>query len=105
MVSRSTEKLQVASGQVPRSVAIACDVSDSKSVQSMVADVLVQQGTIDVVVNCAGVMYFTLMRNLLYGQWKQTIDTNCTGTVNLCGAVLPHMLSAKTGHVVNVSSD
>merc|ERR1712203_1106932 len=52
-----------------------------------------------------GVMYFTLMKNLHYDEWEQTIDINCKGTVNACGAVLPHMLAAKTGHIVNISSD
>jgi NADP-dependent 3-hydroxy acid dehydrogenase YdfG len=50
-------------------------------------------------------MYFTLMKNQHYDEWEQTIDTNCKGVVNLCGAVLPHMLSASTGHIINISSD
>mmetsp|Transcript_78668 Transcript_78668/g.138742 ORF Transcript_78668/g.138742 Transcript_78668/m.138742 type:complete len:299 (-) Transcript_78668:50-946(-) len=103
MVSRSLEKLEAQ--KVPGSSCRQCDVVDAAAVHAMVDDVVKQLGKVDIVVNCAGVMYFTLMRNLLYKQWKQTIDTNCTGTVNVCGAVLPFMLSAKSGHVVNVSSD
>merc|ERR1719215_972239 len=105
MVSRSASKLKDVQSAVPGSVCLACDVGDSAAVHKMVEDVIKSSGKIDVVANCAGVMYFTLMRNLLYKQWKQTIDTNCTGTVNVTGAVLPHMLAAKSGHIVNVSSD
>ena len=50
-------------------------------------------------------MFFTLMKNQHFDEWEQTIDINCKGTVNMCGAALPHMLSAGTGHVVNISSD
>lgn len=105
MVSRSMQKLEAAKEEVPGSVCMACDVANGASVHAMVGQILKKFGQIDIVTNCAGVMYFTLMRNLLYDQWKQTIDTNCTGIVNVCGAVLPHMLSSKRGHIVNVSSD
>lgn len=107
MVSRSTEKLEAAmkEANVPNAEILACDVSNSADVHAMITGLVERHGQLDVVVNCAGVMYFTLMRNLLYDQWKQTIDTNCTGTVNLCGAILPHMLGNKAGHIVNVSSD
>lgn len=105
MVSRSVSKLEAAKADVPGAVCQACDVSNSAAVHAMVEELIKRYGRIDVVTNCAGVMYFTLMRNLLYDQWKQTIDTNCKGTVNVCGAVLPHMLAAKSGHIVNISSD
>eukprot|EP00928_Gymnodinium_smaydae_P087467 TRINITY_DN71726_c0_g1_i1.p1 TRINITY_DN71726_c0_g1~~TRINITY_DN71726_c0_g1_i1.p1 ORF type:complete len:312 (-),score=73.49 TRINITY_DN71726_c0_g1_i1:91-1026(-) len=105
MVSRSASKLKDVQDAVPGSLCISCDVADSQAVHTMVEDVVKSYGRVDVVANCAGVMYFTLMRNLLYAQWKQTIDTNCTGTVNVTGAVLPHMLAARSGHIVNVSSD
>jgi len=105
MVSRSLDKLESCKVKVPGASCWPCDVADAGAVHAMVEDVIKQVGKVDVVVNCAGVMYFTLMRNLLYEQWKKTIDTNCTGTVNVCGAVLPFMLSAKSGHLVNVSSD
>lgn len=59
----------------------------------------------DILVNCAGVMYFTMMKNLHYDEWEQTVDINCKGVVNTCGAVFPIMLEAKTGHIINISSD
>eukprot|EP00746_Dinoflagellata_sp_MGD_P125528 gnl/MRDRNA2_/MRDRNA2_60289_c0_seq1.p1 gnl/MRDRNA2_/MRDRNA2_60289_c0~~gnl/MRDRNA2_/MRDRNA2_60289_c0_seq1.p1 ORF type:complete len:313 (+),score=38.90 gnl/MRDRNA2_/MRDRNA2_60289_c0_seq1:70-1008(+) len=105
MVSRSVRKLADVKDQVPGSVIKACNVVEAEPVHHMVGDIVKQFGRVDVLANCAGVMYFTLMRNLQYNQWQQTIDTNCTGTVNVCGAVLPHMLTAQSGHIVNVSSD
>jgi NADP-dependent 3-hydroxy acid dehydrogenase YdfG len=105
MVSRSAAKLEAVKESVPGAVVWPCNVVDAEPVHHMANDIVERFGRIDVLANCAGVMYFTLLRNLQYAQWKQTIDTNCTGTVNVCGAVLPHMLSAKQGHIVNVSSD
>lgn len=103
MVSRSMtpEKASV----VPGAVAMACDVVKRDAVHAMVAEAMKTCGKVDLLVNCAGVMYFTLMKNCKYDQWEQTIDINCKGTVNVTGAVLPHMLAAKSGHVVNISSD
>jgi NADP-dependent 3-hydroxy acid dehydrogenase YdfG len=62
-------------------------------------------GTVDIVINCAGVMYFTLTKNMRWDDWEQTIDVNCKGTVNSCGAALPYLLEKKAGHIVNISSD
>lgn len=106
MVSRSITDA-AAEGVVggPAPVCLHCDVVSRAAVQAMVADVMSRFGKIDLLVNGAGVMYFTLMRNGLHDQWEQMIDINCKGTVNVCGAVLPHMLAAKAGHVVNISSD
>lgn len=105
MVSRSKAKLDAAAASIPGALAWPCNVVEAEPVHHMVGDIVKRFGQVDVLANCAGVMYFTLLRNLQYSQWKQTIDTNCTGTVNVCGAVLPHMLSAQSGHIVNVSSD
>ncbi|KAH8086123.1 hypothetical protein JL720_7324 [Aureococcus anophagefferens] len=89
MVSRSItqEKASAVKGDT---VAVACDVVKRGDVKAMVDGVVDAHGAVDVVVNCAGVMYFTLMKNLKYDQWEQTIDVNCKGTA---------------GHFVNISSD
>jgi len=100
-VSRSV----TAESALPGATALAADVTDRAAVHAMVAAVHAAHGDVDLLVNCAGVMYFTLMRNARYDQWERTIDVNCKGTVNVTGAVLPRMLAAKRGHVVNVSSD
>merc|ERR1719265_579186 len=83
----------------------ACDVRKRSEVEQALQKVEDKWGRVDILVNCAGVMFFTLMKNLHYDEWEQTIDINCKGTVNVCGAVFPHMLSAKSGHIINLSSD
>jgi len=85
--------------------AMQADVTDRAGVHAMVAAVVAQHGKVDILVNAAGVMYFTLLKNAKYEQWEKTVQTNCVGTMNACGAVLPGMLAAKAGHIVNISSD
>ena len=105
MVSRNLEKLQQAAQGIPRAVCLACDVAKRSSVEECVSQVIKSLHHVDVLVNCAGVMYFTLMKNMHCDEWEDMIDINCKGVVNFCGAVLPHMLKAKVGHFVNISSD
>ncbi len=62
-------------------------------------------GPVDFLVNCAGVMYYTLMKNLLEEEWERTVEVNCKGALNCVAATLPGMLSREKGHVVMVSSD
>ena len=56
-------------------------------------------------VNNAGVMYFTLMKNVLWDQWETTVDVNCKGAMYGIGSVLPGMLRRGSGHIVNITSD
>jgi len=56
-------------------------------------------------VNSAGVMYYTLMKNLHEDDWERTVDVNCKGALNCIGAVLPGMISRGRGHIVTISSD
>jgi NADP-dependent 3-hydroxy acid dehydrogenase YdfG len=58
-----------------------------------------------VLVNCAGVMYYTLMENGREEEWERTVEVNCKGALNCMGAVLPGMLGRGRGHIVTISSD
>lgn len=105
LVSRSMTKMEAAVKDVPGGLCIECDVVSRSAVQAMVAEVMTRCHRVDILVNCAGVMYFTLMRNMHWEEWEQMIDINCKGLVNATGSVFPHMLAAKSGHIVNISSD
>ena len=59
----------------------------------------------DFLVNCAGVMYYTLMKNLHEEEWDRTVEVNCKGAINCASAVLPGMLSRGRGHIITISSD
>lgn len=105
LVARNLPKLENLAKNIADSSCYACNVKDRQSVHAVVEETVKKHGRVDLVANCAGVMYFTLMRNLCYDDWEETIDTNCKGIVNVCGAALPHMIKQRTGHVVNITSD
>ena len=89
---------------------VVCDVRDARSVERAFNSCRNIFGSPSVVVNNAGVMYFTLMENLMMEQWERTVDTICTGTINVLHSALPHLLTRKDGtgagaHIINITSD
>lgn len=110
LCARRKELLDALKGEIEakggKAIVQVTDVTQRDSVHKSVAAAEVEAGApIDILVNVAGVMYFTLMKNKKYDQWQQTIDTCVTGTTNTCGALFPAMVERKTGHIVNISSD
>ncbi len=81
------------------------DVTDRDQVKALVARAEDGLGPVDAFVNCAGVMYFTLMKNVREEEWDRTVEVNCKGALNCVGAVLPGMLERGRGHIVTISSD
>lgn len=82
-----------------------CDVTQRKSVLDLVAEAEEKLGDVDILINCAGVMYFTEMKNALMDQWEQTVDVNCKGVMNGIGAVLPKFVARGKGKILTISSD
>ncbi|XXG95646.1 TATA-binding protein (TBP) [Hypoxylon texense] len=81
------------------------DVTDRKQVESLMQATTEQLGPVDILVCCAGVMYYTLMANAHVDEWERTVDVNCKGLLHCLGAAVPPMLARGAGHVVAVSSD
>ncbi|MFB0535478.1 MAG: SDR family NAD(P)-dependent oxidoreductase, partial [Anaerolineae bacterium] len=88
-----------------RALAIQTDVSDAAAVKAMVGETVDQFGTVDILVNCAGVIGpIGLVSQIDAEGWEKTISTNLTGTFLCCQAVLGPMMAQKKGKIVNVSS-
>ncbi len=81
------------------------DVTDRGEVRALVGRAESELGPVDALVNCAGVMYYTLMKNVREDEWDRTVEVNCKGALNCVAAVLPGMLERGRGHIVTVSSD
>jgi NAD(P)-dependent dehydrogenase (short-subunit alcohol dehydrogenase family) len=81
------------------------DVSSSDDVNRMTEEALARLGSIDILVNCAGVADTnmpTIEQKL--ATWQRMIDVNLTGTLLMCQAVGAHMITRQHGAIVNVSS-
>jgi NADP-dependent 3-hydroxy acid dehydrogenase YdfG len=92
-------------GDGQESLVVTTDVTDRGQVRSLVARAEEDLGPVEILVNCAGVMYYTLMKNVREEEWERTVEVNCKGALNCLSAVLPGMLERGRGHIVTISSD
>ncbi len=83
---------------------IALDISDDPSVETAVADVLKEHATISLLVNNAGITRDNLLMRMKKEDWDQVIATNLSGIYRTCRAVVPSMVKARYGRIVNISS-
>ncbi|KAJ5341156.1 Male sterility NAD-binding [Penicillium brevicompactum] len=81
------------------------DVTSRTQVEDLVKAASEELGPVDILVACAGVMYFTLMANTQMDEWERTVDVNCKGLLHALSSTVPGMLSRGRGHVVAISSD
>lgn len=82
----------------------ALDVADTDEVTGFVAAAEERLGPIDAVVNCAGITRDGLLALMSPTEWHDVLDTNLTGTWNVCRAMSYRMAKRKSGVIVNVSS-
>lgn len=92
-----------AGSAVARSAAF--DVSDYDAVTAFASEVHESVGSLDIVMNIAGVSAWGTIENLEHRHWKSMIDVNLMGPIHVMENFVPPMVKAgKGGHLVNVSS-
>ena len=80
------------------------DAGDFEQAQKLVDDVVAEFGTVDVLVNNAGITRDTLLMRMTEQQWDEVINTNLKSAFNLTKAVQKPMLKARYGSIINMSS-
>jgi NAD(P)-dependent dehydrogenase (short-subunit alcohol dehydrogenase family) len=80
------------------------DVTDRAQVDAALAAVRERLGPITILVNAAGMDGFKRFTNLTFAAWQRVIDVNLNGVFHCIQAVLPDMLEAGWGRIVNISS-
>jgi len=80
------------------------DVTDRAQVDKAVAAIREQFGPILVLVNAAGVEGFQKFSKMSFAEWSKVIDVNLNGVFHTIQAVLPDMVHAGWGRIVNISS-
>ena len=80
------------------------DAGNFDQAQQLVDDVVAAFGTVDVLVNNAGITRDTLLMRMTEEQWDEVINTNLKSAFNLTKAVIKPMLKARSGSIINMSS-
>jgi 3-oxoacyl-[acyl-carrier protein] reductase len=81
-----------------------CDVTDEGAVQEMTGQVMTAYGRLDVLVNNAGITRDNLLFKMPPSDWNAVLTTNLTSIFLCCQAVQQHMVAARYGRIVNLSS-
>jgi NAD(P)-dependent dehydrogenase (short-subunit alcohol dehydrogenase family) len=87
-----------------RSLRLAADVADRRSLTAARDEILARLGRIDILINCAGRIKRTPALDLPEDEWTAIIDTNLTGTLRACQVFAAPMLEQGWGRIVNIAS-
>jgi NADP-dependent 3-hydroxy acid dehydrogenase YdfG len=108
LAARSSDKLESLKNdlgsQGHEALAVKADVTNRSDMKAVAKATLDAYNRIDVLINNAGIMPLSFLKNLHEDEWESTIDVNIKGVMNSIAAVLPAMMTQKDGHIVNVSS-
>lgn len=108
LAARSTSDLDQVAAEISslrvRAVPIQCDVSDAASRRSLVDAATAEFGSIDLLINNAGIETTTRFEQQDEAEFEQMVQVNLLGTTALTRLVVPGMLDRGRGHIVNVAS-
>lgn len=83
---------------------VQVDVSNTQQVATSIEQVLEEFGKVDILVNNAGITKDNLMLRMSEADWDLVLDVNLKSTFNTVKALLKHMMKARSGKIINVSS-
>jgi NAD(P)-dependent dehydrogenase (short-subunit alcohol dehydrogenase family) len=105
---RDTAAADAAAAQITAAggtaVAVTVDVAERTQIDAGVEAVAEQLGPPTVLVNNAGIEGFDRFLDISLEKWNRLLTVNLTGTFQCCQAVVPHMIEARWGRIVNISS-
>ncbi len=108
VTSRSREAVDVVAGQLAAqgktAVGMALDVACPEQVKIVVAQIMKEQGRIDILINNAGITRDGLLMRMKDGDWEAVLATNLKGAFLMAREVVKPMLRQRYGRIVNVTS-
>ena len=106
--ARRVEKLETLKNEVQKHggeiIVKKLDVTKKEDCDSFINLVTKKWNRIDILINNAGIMPLSFFKNLKISEWEQMIDVNLKGVLYCTAAVIPYMMTNKSGHIVNISS-
>ncbi|WP_339631016.1 SDR family oxidoreductase [Bizionia echini] len=108
LTARSTDKLNSLKKEIEDSrgeaYVVTADVTDKKAFETVVTKTLEKYGTINSLINNAGLMPLSFVEKLKTDEWNTMVDVNIKGVLNGVSAVLPTLIKNKGGNIINISS-
>jgi 3-oxoacyl-[acyl-carrier protein] reductase len=108
LVARTATDLQQLADELApfnvKTVVATADVADIDAVNAAVATVKAGLGDVDILINNAGISSFGSFMELETERWEQIVKVNLFGPYYVTRAVLPDMITKKSGDIVNISS-
>ena len=102
-LERAAEEIRKIGGTV--SLSRDADVSDYDAVVGLASEVHAAGGSVDVVMNIAGISTWGWVEDLSHEDWRRQVDVNLLGPIHVIECFIPPMIEAgRGGHLVNVSS-
>lgn len=90
--------------QYPRAFAVKLDVTDQQQINDAVVSIINKFGTLDVLVNNAGIGYFAAIEESEDEAVRRMFEINFFGLANMVRAALPIFREKRSGHIINVAS-
>ena len=103
-VAKLEDTVKVITDAGGQAEAMACDVSDTASVDAVVEKVVADWGQLDILINNAGITKDTLLPVMTDEQWDDVIRVNLRGTFLFTRAASKQMMKKRYGRVINISS-
>lgn len=101
---RAQETVRLVNNAGGQAMAIRCDVTKPEEVQALADAVLGKWGTMDIVINNAGVPVVGFMEKISLEDWKYEIDLMLMGVVYGCRTFIPIFKKQGRGHIINIAS-
>lgn len=108
ITSRSADNLKAAVQEIGEqavpALALACDITDKDQVDSLAQEVRARLGSVQILVNNAGIAQAESFLETTERLWNETLKTNLTGAFYCCKAFLPGMIQSGWGRIINIAS-
>lgn len=85
-------------------ITISCDVTKRMDCDNLINAAIKKWDLVNILVNNAGLMPLSFVKNLKVEEWEQMIDVNIKGVMYCTSSVIPFMIKQNSGHIVNISS-